>query len=237
MIAEECRTLRHQLEGVDRAEDRRRTVENLNVRYDDLEKLRETVLSATTALRAIAARTAIKGTIDGTKAQSRLKSIRQALQDDPQSITKGRDFSLMKSALEKFAASVVKATEETWDQYVVNARPAIDVNRVKEAELQDAFKHTVRKLESSTKEADQKSRRPPANEEQFAALEATWEEIRDLIDELPSAANDPVVREFLKAANSKEGADLNQLTDAVRDWLSENQTSDRYRIIYRNFGV
>jgi hypothetical protein len=233
MIAEECRTLRNQLEELAQAEARQGIVEQLESRHEVLVTLRDSVVTATSALCALAARTTIVGDIDGSKARDRLQTVRAALNDDPQRITKGRDFTNMKSALEKFADAARQATENTWNQYVSRVRPTINKDQLKEAELQDAFKLTVQKLESSTTSADRISRKPPANEDEFAALEAAWEEIRDLIEELPAAASDPAIREFLKAANSQRGASLDLLTDAVRQWLADNETTDRYRI----FGV
>ena len=47
---------------------------------------------------------------------------------------------------------------------------------------------------------------------------------------LPDVSNDPVVQEFLKAANSTGGASIDLLTDEVRVWLYENKIADKYRI-------
>ena len=62
-------------------------------------------------------------------------------------------------------------------------------------------------------------------------LETVWQDIRILIESLPAVTNDPKVREFLKAANSLNGAPLDMLTKEVRLWLNENKASDKYRIV------
>jgi len=51
-----------------------------------------------------------------------------------------------------------------------------------------------------------------------------------MIAELPAVADDPIVQEFLKAANSRTGASLELLTEEVRKWLKENNVANKYRI-------
>ena len=231
MIAKACKKLRHKLEEVAKAEAREKIVEQLELRHGEILTLKETVLSTTEALAALTKRTEMVGKVDATKAYERVQKVREALKADPLSITKGRDFTYMKSAFQKFSGEVEHVTEETWDQYKPRAKPSVDTNQIAEAEQQEAFKAKASQLKARAKYADQLGKKPPETEQEFAELEEAWQDVRDLIEELPAVASDPKVREFLKAANSSKGAALELLTDEVRQWLAENNTADKYRII------
>ena len=230
MIAEECRKLREQLEEVKKADERQNAVEQLDSRREELVTLRDALLSVTDSLKAIAKRTSIEGKLDPTKAIERVHKIREALKADPLSITKGRDFSNMKKAFEKFAKEGSAASEATWEVYLPRARPKPDSNQVAQAEQQNDFVTIATRLKARAKYADKIGDKPPANEEDLQEIEAAWDDIRRMISELPDVASDPTVQEFLKAANSQRGASIDLLTDEVRDWLHENNIAEKYRI-------
>jgi|GEM_PF-1503177 len=230
MIAEECKKLRTQLEEVAQAEERKNVVEQLETRHTELLALRETVQTVTNSLNAITSRCKIVGKLDSSKCLERVQKIRESLSTDPLSLTKGKDFSYMKKAFEKFTEDGSAAAVETWEQYMPKARPTVDMNQVAQAEQQEAFKSKASQLRSRAKYAEQIGKRPPASTEDLSVLEATWEDIRKMIAELPAVADDPIVQEFLKAANSRTGASLELLTEEVRRWLKENNVTDKYRI-------
>ncbi len=231
MIADDCKALRLQLEQVTKAKRNEQTVHQLNERRTDLLELKEKVVAAVVSLQALAKRTTIVGKLDATKAVDRIQKLREALKNDPQSITKGRDLAYMKSAFEKFTDEASKATELTWDQYLPRARPKVDANQVAQAEQQEAFKTKAVQLKARVKHAEQSSKRAPSTETEFVELEAVWQDIRRLLEALPAVTNDPKVRDFLEAANSSKGASLDMLTEEVIVWLKENKTHDKYRIV------
>ena len=230
MIAEECKKLREQLEEVKKANDRRNIVEQLDMRRDELVALREAVLAVTDSLKAIALRTSIEGKLDPAKAIARVRKIRETLKNDPLSITEGHDFSNMKKAFQKFAAVGTECVQATWAQYMLRARPSVDTNQLAQAEQQKDFKQIAADLKNLVDNAEQLAETPPANEEVFAKIESAWKRIREMIAALPDVADDPVVQEFLKEANSFGGASIDLLTDEVRAWLQENGIAGKYRI-------
>lgn len=231
MIAEDCKSLRSQLEQLAKAELNEKIAEQLSERRKELLELKTKVVNSVVPLQALAMRTKIDGKLDATNAFERVKKMREALKSDPQSISKGRDLTNMKSAFEKFAEETSKATELTWNQYLPRARPNVDANRIAQAEQQEAFRTKAIQLKARVKHADQTSKRSPLTEAEFVELEAVWEDIRELLEALPAVTNDPKVREFLKAANSSKGASLDLLTDEVIAWLRENNTLEKYRIV------
>ena len=231
MIADDCKKLRQQLELVAKAKANEKIVEQLNLRKNELLQLKNKVVAATVSLEAVGSRTKIIGKLDATKAYERVQKLRIALKDDPQTITNGRDLTNMSSAFNKFTEHVLAATTATWDQYLLRAQPNVDANQIAQAEQQEAFKKTVRELKSKVELAEFLSKSHPTSETGFVTLETVWQDIRILIESLPAVTNDPKVREFLKAANSLNGAPRDMLTKEVRLWLNENKASDKYRIV------
>lgn len=230
MIANECKSLRRQLEEVANAEERQNVVEQLEARREELTILREAVVAVTNSLEAIASRCEIQGKLDSSKCIERVLKIRESLKVDPLSLTKGKDFLYMKKAFEKFTEDGNAAAIQTWEQYMPKARPTVDMNQVTQAEEQEAFKSKASQLKSRAKYAEQIGKHPPANTEDLSVLEATWEDIRRMIAELPAVSDDPLVQEFLKAANSRTGASLDLLTEEVRAWLKRNKITNKYCI-------
>ena len=88
----------------------------------------------------------------------------------------------------------------------------------------------VAQLKAAFTTAEQTGRRAPANEDAFIELENTWSHIRQLIERLPLATDDPDVKKFLRAVNSRDGATLDMLNAAVQLWLEENKSTHKYRI-------
>lgn len=230
MIAEECKKIRAQLEEVAQAEERENVVEQLESRRTELLTLRESVILVTNSLKAISSRTEIVGKLDPTKAIERVQKIREALMTDPLSITKGREFSNMKKAFEKFAADGIAVAVATWEQYIPKARPTVDTNQLAQAAQQKDFATIAMQLKTTVKYAEKICKKLPSNEEEFLEIESAWADIRRMISQLPDVTNDPKVQEFLKAANSQSGASIELLTEEVRAWLRQNNVTEKYRI-------
>jgi hypothetical protein len=230
MIAEECKKLRQQLEELALARERERVHDQLEQRRCELGEVRDMLLAVTNSLKALSARTGLVGDLDPAKCLDRVRKIRDSLSDDPLNITQGRQFTDMRRAFEKFATDGRACAETTWAQFMPRARPTVDTNQLAQAEQQNDFKAIALRLKNLARSAEQLARTPPVNEERFAEIESTWDNIREMMAELPDVADDPVVQAFLKAANSSGGASIELLTEEVRAWLQENNIADRYRI-------
>ena len=231
MIADECKKLRTQLEEVAQAEVREKEVEQLELRRVELLELRDLVTTVTSSLAALAKRTDIVDQPDATNPIALIRKIRETLKDDPLSITRKQTFSGMTRSLNSFAKSGSAAAEATWKQYMPKARPVVDTNQLAQADDQKNFKTIALKLRNRAKYAEQLAKEPPATEEDFVEIESAWDDIREMISALPDVSDDPIVQEFLKAANSPAGASIELLTDEVRAWLQENKIAGKYRII------
>jgi len=231
MIAEECRKLNEQLQEVAQAKIRKDIHDQLEARRIELAKIRDLVLAVTNSLEAIRNKTKLEGNLDSRKCLDRVRKIREALQDDPLSITKGRQFTDMKKAFEKFVTEGTVSAKETWEQFLPRTRPSVDKNQILQAEglsRDDASK--AAKLKSLDERSKNLAKKPPADAVFLAEIEGIWEDMRQIMAELPDVAEDPIVQEFLSAANTPEGASIDLLTDDVRAWLAEKKMTDKYRI-------
>lgn len=230
MIAQECKKLKNQLEEVAKAIERENVVKQLEEPQQELRSIRDNVLTVKRLLVALAKRTPIVGKIDGSKSLDRVQKLRQALAEDATSLTRGSNLTYTKKAFEKFAEQIVEAAAATWEQYKPKAQPTVDANQIAQADQQEAYRRTVSQLKASVKQAEQTGRNVPRSEAEFVELENTWKHIRELIEALPAASDNPDVQRFLRAANSADGASLELLNEAVRKWLDENNSSGKYRI-------
>ena len=136
----------------------------------------------------------------------------------------------MKKAFEKLADEGESIAKETWDIYRRTAQPTIDKNQLAQAMVQASFKQLASDIEQKDKDLGRRAKKPPKTKEDLDSIEEGWEEIRQMISGLPEVASDPKVQEFIIAANTKDGAPLEMLTDEVSDWLNENNMSAKYRI-------
>ena len=230
MIAEECKKLRQQLEELALAQERETVHNQLEQRRCELVEVRDMLLAVTNALKAISARTKLVGDLDAANCIERVRKIRESLLADPLSITKGRQFTDMRKAFEKFATDGIACREATWAQFMPRAKPSVDENQLMQAESLPSHAKIAAKIRLRAKDASRLGKNPPLNEEHFIALESVWEDISTMCEQLPPVADDPEVRKFLKASNSPEGASLEMLTEEVLAWLKEKQMNDKFRI-------
>ena len=148
MIAEECKKLRQQLEELALAEERETVHDQLEQRRCELVEVRDMLLAVTNSLKAISARTKLVVDLDAEKCLDRVRKIRESLLADPLSITKGRQFTDMRKAFEKFATDGNACAEATWLQFMPRARPSVDTNQLAQAEQQKDFKAIAGKLKN-----------------------------------------------------------------------------------------
>ncbi len=230
MIADECQSLLKQLEKVAKAEELEKIHEQLETKRNDLTSVRDSLVAVTNCLKALSHRTELAINLNPTKCLHQVHKIRQALETEPLSITKGTQFKSMTNAYEKFTAEGYECAQKTWEHYMPRQKPSVDMNQLAQAEQQSSFKTTVSKLKTHVRQADKMGSKPPETENEFLDLESIWQDIRTMMEKLPDVADDPLVQEFLKATNSPGGAPIDLLTDDVRAWLADNNIASKYRI-------
>jgi len=146
------------------------------------------------------------------------------------SMTKKQTLAGMTRALNSFANKGIAVAGATWDQYLPKAQPSVDTVRLTKAERLKGSVAIASRIKDRAKYARSLAQRPPANEEKLREIETIWEDIRQMMSELPDVADDPKVQEFLEAAESRSGASIDLLTEEVRVWLHKNNVAAKYRI-------
>ena len=136
----------------------------------------------------------------------------------------------MKNALGKIADTLDEATKETWKDFLAKSKPKLDANQVGQARQLQVHKADVERLEELEALAKRAVRKPPVDEEAFADIESQWQTIRELVTSLPSPSDNPEIQAFLEAANSRDGAPIELMTEEVLDWLKEQSMSKKFRI-------
>ena len=230
MIATECEKLRDLLKGLENAKTNERIVNALNERRKDLKDVCQKSLASFNSFEAMNKRQVISGTPDGSRARKRIADLRTALSGDPESITKGRGLTDMINAMKKIADTLNDVTNEAWKDYLAKSKPKLDANQLGQARQIGTHRESVDRLEYWKKQADSLVRKPPLDEEAFAAIEALWQNMRKLMSSLPSPSDNPEVQAFLDAANSREGAPIELMTPDVLAWLKEQSMSQKFRI-------
>lgn len=230
MIASESEKLRDLLRELEKAKSNERVVNSLNERQQDLVELRNSMRTAFDSFAVLNKRITVKQKPDGEKSLTYIGGLRETLKADPEGITKGRDFTRMKKAVDKLADELGTTTIEAWKDFVAKSQPKLDANQVGQARQLQAHKEDVQKLEDLNSQSKKLSRQPPENEEAFAGLESHWVTIRTLISSLPSPSDNPEIQAFLESANSREGAQLELMTEEVIDWLKKQKMSKKFRI-------
>jgi hypothetical protein len=231
VIAKEIEVLRDLLKGLEKAKSNERIMKSLNERQVELMELRDATRTAFDSFAAINKRAVIAQRPDGEKALKYIRDVQETLKSaDPEGITKGRIFTTMRNAITKLASEIDVTTIEAWKDFVVKFQPKLDPNQVEQARRLPGHKDDVLQLESLDSKSKKLSGKPPQDDEAFAALESLWATIRSLVISLPSPSDNPEIQAFLEAANSREGAPIDLMTEEVMDWLKKQKMSKKFRI-------
>lgn len=231
MITDDCVKLRQLMTRFESAKRNEQLVGKLTERKKDLTEIRDLLKTAVDRLMPLRIRKASLGTIpsaDRDKAVTRLDALRETLSTNPEDITKGRDFTTLMGSLKKLADDIDALVNEAWKPFLERVCAKPDETQLKQFE--SSYSDTVKDIRKLEGDAKRQYRAPPRNEESMAALEQTWERIRELARSLPAPSADPQVQLFLDAANSGNGAALELLTPNVLAWLKEQKMQSRFRI-------
>jgi FtsZ-binding cell division protein ZapB len=232
MITDDCAKLSELLSQVENAKRNEQLVNKLSERKAEVRKLRDKLLASTNRLAPLRSRDAkLEQLPDASSAFTRVTTMRETLAQNPADITKGRDFTTLRTIFEKLADKVDTVVETAWPDFVERFRAKTDKTQLKQCETFSTHATTVRRIEALEIETKRLQRRPPQNEEAMKALEGKWEEIRDLVKSLPAVNSDPEIQAFIDAANSRDGASLDLLSSKVRAWLAEQKMTAKFRIM------
>ena len=156
---------------------------------------------------------------DGTKVVGRVVEARAKLAEGPLAITDGRTFTYLRNAVEKVIETYRACIDAAWSVWVKNSDPKVDDAELAPFEADPEYRLTVSELKLKRGTLRRHEKEPAESETGFQEVERLVAELRTLRDRLPITAPDEV-KKFLAATNSRDGAPLDMLTEAVRTWLS-----------------
>lgn len=230
MLADDSKALLALLTDLDRARRVRRLCDALAERQEELQAIKAEVDRADNVYLALSKREAIRVVVDGTKSLSYATELRSALSTDPESMTKGRGFTYFKSSFKKLVDAINTACAESWQTHRDKLQPRVDSEQLELAKQIPGHQQDAERLEYLASTMKRQSNVPPESEQAFVDIEKRWQDIRDLIARLPQPTKNPEIQAFLKAANSREGASLELLTDQVRSWLANSAIGKKFRV-------
>lgn len=230
MLISDCQTLVEKLRTIDRVREIERTHGALLERQQDIEEIKRSFDAVEASYQSLGRRVSVEGKLDGSKAVLHVRNLRQALERNPNGITEGRLFTNFKQSFGRLAEAIDKSTRDAWAKHRGKSEPRVDTEQVEYARQFPAYRQDVIRLSELDARARQASKAPPADEAAFERLETLWQQMRDLIAQLPLPNSDPEIAAFLRAANTASGADLALLTDKVKAWIQETSIGSKFRI-------
>ncbi len=223
-LLERCSTIGTLLQKLEIARQERDLASKLNERAKELEEVADPFVNAMSSFHALCDQRIIRHSEmpDSSKAAGRVAEMRKVLAENPQNITKGRDFTLLRQSIGKLTDKCGELSAEAWKEYVNEQAPKVEKNVLNQFRDLPQYEHTVARIDELVGDLRWAERKAPADAEILHSIEEKWEELRECLAKLP-VTEDPEVQAFLNAAISAEGAELDLLTPNVREYLDEHE--------------
>ena len=163
-----------------------------------------------------------------------LSELKVKYYENPDHIIQAGATQQLKQSFSYYREILRNNLESSWKQYVETKNPVINEELLNVLSRINAFKSTVEKVRKLNSKIEEMKSTLPENQSDIDnflsiihSLNETWQKLGS--DNVPGE-----VLEFLKAAVSPRGADLNLLTDEVRVWLKMNDVIHSFRIGAKN---
>ena len=221
-IQEKYGTVDSLLGELEQARQNQTVADAVNKRITELEEVEKPFIVAMNSIRALAQSGIVLESRlpNSTKATERVLAMRKQLGDDPQDITKGQGFNQLCRAIKNLTEQCDEVASSAWNDHVKKTGPVVDKKVLDQHRDSPRHANIVDQLECMLREVKTLVRTPPADAATLQTIERQWEDIRRLLAELPISDN-PEVQAFLNAAVSVDGAPLDLMTSAVKQWLAE----------------
>ena len=129
MITEDCTRLRQLMASLKSAERNEELVRDLSGRKENLKTLRDRFRQSADRVLPLKSRRVELGQLplaEGNKALTRLETMRDKLAENPEGITKGRDFSTLVKSFEKLSSTFDDVVNDVWKPYADRQSPSVD---------------------------------------------------------------------------------------------------------------
>ncbi|MCC7066693.1 MAG: ATP-binding protein [Planctomycetes bacterium] len=166
---------------------------------------------------------------DGGQVANAVAAARSKVAESPLEIMRNRTFANLKSAVTKLIESYRGAIAAAWRAWAEKLTPRVDDAELAPFEQHPEYRQAV--IDIRAKRASMKRVQDIGivTDDGFVRFESLAADLRELLGRLPTEAPEGVKR-FLAATNTRDGATLDMLNEAVVQWLHANKQFDKYRI-------
>lgn len=223
-LLERCSTISELLQRLEIARQEQDLASKLNERARELEEVADSFVKTMSSFHALCEQRIVRHSQipDSSRSAVRVVEIRKVLAEEPQNITKGRDFTLFLQSIRNLTEKCGELAAEAWKEYVNEQAPKLEKSVLNQFRDLLQYEHTVARIDELGGDLRGAERRLPPDEKALQSIKEKWGELRECLAKLP-VTEDPEVRAFLNAATSAEGADLDLLTGNVREYLDEHE--------------
>lgn len=147
-----------------------------------------------------------------------------------ESLTRGQDWTRFKTSTEAAGSQAASTLDKTWRSFVIGS-----YSGAKPADLERSLAPTdgnilrLQRYRDAYNKLDILARRRPTSRADFDSVRDLARQLREIHQGFDFSVPDAVKR-FLDAM-AAGGADLDLLTDEVRDWLNQQGSTARYQIV------
>lgn len=206
---------------------------NLQVRFSEVES-KEVKLQAALRQMRLFREEGLAPEVDESNFQSSQKSLQIILsrfvkERTAQSLTRGRDWNKLTTSLDESCSNMEKNFKDSWREFVNSAYGGDKPEDLQGSLAQtDANNNVLKQYKEQFKLLQELSRKLTVEKSDFDNVRQIAKKLTDLNGLFDRDVPDSV-NKFLQAVASG-GAPLNLLTEEVRHWLQEQNSSDQYRI-------
>lgn len=166
------------------------------------------------------------------EANKRLSKVRERFTKNrkAENLTKGKDWEIMRNAVQETAATIKGDLSNSWRSFVIQAYSGENPNNIKNILAPtDSNNSALVRYRNGYEKLNELARNVPDSKDNFEDVRSQGIQLKAIYKEFDFDV--PVeVKVFLDAVGSG-GAGLELLTDKVHDWLSDNDTEVHYKIV------
>lgn len=236
-VTERCAELQTQLSSLRQAQDNQEKARVLGARREELEarRLKLTLAAASAAVLVKHEQLPAARLPDVAKAQQSCAVVRQRLDEDPESVTKGREYSLLLRRLDEINGSLDDLVQTAWSELVKRHEGGDErfLAQVERVPGQAAAVAAIRLARTVLLTA---SAQVPASDEQYQHFLTCSGALQEALGKVNRGDFPAEVLAFFKRAQSPAGAPLSLLTDGVRAWLERKGMVQGLRIRFGGEG-
>lgn len=159
-----------------------------------------------------------------------LEQLRTRIGEEPTYVLGPNRLAVVRNEVPAFALTLEQQLLTAWRTYTTAQAPAVNPEVLTVLRGIGALRPQVDRVSVGLRDLAERSNRVPATEAEIDQFGRKAAEVAAAWEELDSGYLPAEVLSFLKDAGSPMGADLNKLSEPVRQWLRDHDLTGAFRI-------